>query len=70
MDALEAVLRATQPFEHLLHAAQVERHSVVGIANLLLVIDVIENVIQGILVKAHISLRGWDSESFFSRLQF
>ena len=67
MDAPEAVLRAAQPFEHLFHAAQVERHRVVGVANLLLIIDVTENVIQGILVKAHISLRGRDAESYLLR---
>ena len=54
MDAPEAVLRPAQPFQHLFHAAQVEGHGVVGVANLLLVVDVTENVIQGILVKAHI----------------
>ena len=64
MNASEAVVRAPQPFEHIFHAAQIESDRIVGIADMLFVIDVTENVIQGILVLTHLKLRGIESEYF------
>ncbi len=50
----ELVLRTAQLLQQIHHAAQVERLRVVTIARLALVVDVIENIVQGVLIKAHV----------------
>jgi len=56
VDAAEALMRPAQSFQDLLHPAEVEGDGVVRVARLFLVIDVTEDVLQGILVAAHSTL--------------